>query len=271
MMKTDPDTAWLQATKGSADQILDAKRSKDALRGSVTRQVNSIGRFNTLIGTMINEATTAGTSIPRATITSVRQEASDMLREVTKRMHNAEEGTELYKAIAGLDVDKDNEEIKLLETALETLQINVDKAKGDLTVTLSNLADPSQPTGGAPALPTNTPRFKLVDPLKPRPLEVGACPKTVERWFNRFIAYYTESHCQAATLKTQREVLKDCLSEQLGDRIFNRATASTPVDPTGYLEGDSYAGPRGFLHYIRSEFEDAVPTFNRLEEQTRTI
>ena len=73
MMKIDPE-AWLNATKGTTDEILAAKRSKDALKGQVTRQTNILSRFADTTKKLIEDLTAA--AVPHSTAATLRREAA---------------------------------------------------------------------------------------------------------------------------------------------------------------------------------------------------
>ena len=265
--KSEPEDAWLHLSKGTADEIRTAKRSLEAFKTWVTRRTKSLTQFAANTTTLLQEITTASRTLPGSSAASIRQEAANDLRDADEQMAKAENANERFKALSGLDATTDSAEIKRLDNDLETLQNDLDKAKNEVTKVLSQIKD-SSPTATAngPNPTTNQPKAKPVESLKPQALDVDACPRDVENWIKRFVAYYQESHFQTASLPAQKIYLENCLSERLRDRIFTRAPPSTPVDPTGYLQGASFNGVKGYLDYIKAEFEDAVPKFHRLME-----
>ena len=265
--KSEPEEAWLHLSKGTADDILQARRSLESLKTWVKRRINSLTQFATDKTALLEGIASASNTLPDSSAASIRQEAANHIRDADEQMAKAENGNERFKALSGLDTTTDNTEIKRLDTAIETLQTDLDKAKNEVTKVLSQIKD-SKPTatvtGSNPS--TNQPKAKPVESLKPQTLDVEACPRDVENWIKRFVAYYQESNFHTASLSAQKIYLENCLSERLRDRIFTRAPPSTPVDPTGYLQGASFSGIKGYLHYIKAEFDDAVPKFNRLLE-----
>ena len=263
--KSEPEEAWLHLSKGTSDEILQAKRSLESLKTWVKRRVNSLTQFATDNKTLIEDITKANNTLPDSSAASIRQEAAQIIRDADEQMSRAENGNERFKALSGLDTTTDNTEIKRLDTAIETLQTDLDKAKTEVRKVLSQIKDsgPTTPVNG-PNQSSSQPKAKPVESLKPEALDVEACPRDVENWIKRFIAYYQESKFHAASLSAQKIYLENCLSERLRDRIFTRAPPSTPVDPAGYLQGASFNGVKGYLHYIKAEFDDAVPKFNRL-------
>ena len=263
--KSEPEDAWLNLSKGSADEIRQAKAALEAFKTWVKRRTKSLTQFATDKKALIEAITSAGNTLPNSSAASIRQDAAELLRAADDQMTKAENGNEKFKTLSGLDVTADNTEIKRLDTELETLQNDLDKAKNEVTTVLSNIKDSSPTANVNSSTPgTNQPKAKPVESLKPQALDVDACPKDVENWIKRFVAFYQESNFQTASLSAQKIYLENCLSERLRDRIFSRAPPSTPVDPAGYLQGASFNGIKGYLHYIKAEFNDAVPKFIKL-------
>ena len=265
--KSEPEDTWLHLSKGTADEIRQAKAALEAFKTWVKRRTKSLTQFAADNKSLIEDITKAGNTLPDSSATSIRQEAADLLRIADDQMTKAENGNEKFKALSGLDVTADNTEIKRLDTDLETIQDDLDKAKKEVRKVLSTIKDSSPTAPASGSNPDKTqPKAKPVESLRPQALEVDACPKDVENWIKKFIAYYQESNLHKASLPAQKIYLENCLSERLRDRIFTRAPPSTPVDPAGYLQGASFSGIKGYLHYIKAEFDDAVPTFNKLLE-----
>ena len=135
--KSEPEEAWLHLSKGTSDEILQAKRSLESLKTWVKRRVNSLTQFATDNKTLIEDITKANNTLPDSSAASIRQEAAQIIRDADEQMSRAENGKERFKALSGLDTTTDNTEIKRLDTAIETLQTDLDKAKTEVRKVLS--------------------------------------------------------------------------------------------------------------------------------------
>ena len=130
--KSEPEEAWLHLSKGTSDEILQAKRSLESLKTWVKRRINSLTQFATDNKALIEDITKASNTLPDSSAASIRQEAAQIIRDADEQMSRAENGKERFKALSCLDTTTDNTEIKRLDTAIETFQTDLDKAKTEV-------------------------------------------------------------------------------------------------------------------------------------------
>ena len=233
-----------------------AKSSWSAHKAQITRNVKNATDLCTNVEKLIREAQAAGTVISRTAHRENVKAIQDALTKLDDSLHKADSSGIRFMCIAGLDETDTPEDYAEWSSQMEASAKKGRDQQAELRSTLSKIPDEPTPPPTTPSS-TNQPQAGKAKPneaLKPDELDLKASPAEVARWIQSFTTYYTSSKFDRASLNEQREYLRRCLSSELQDLVFERASQSTPVDPSD---------DHGFMRLIEEEFEDAEPLLNR--------